>query len=117
MGMGRRRADPQKEEVVKTPSCASISPLLLPQVSGASHLPPLSSFSGSSHSDICDALTCVPTRLVAPRGQVIWVPIVSLVSSVLYVLLHEPCDLTYYYSGSACRNAGERVGLQLYHED
>lgn len=92
-GRGRRRADPQKGEVVKTPSCASISPLLLPQVSGASHLPPSSSFSGSSHSDICDALTCVPTRLVAPRGQVIWVPIVFLVSSVLYVLLHEPCDL------------------------
>ena len=44
-GRGRGKADPKKEEVVKAPSCASpsILPLLLPQVSGASHLPdPLS---------------------------------------------------------------------------
>ena len=43
-GRGRGKADPKKEEV-KAPSCASpsILPLLLPQVSGASHLPdPLS---------------------------------------------------------------------------
>ena len=43
--MGWGWADPQKEEVVKAPSCASpsILSLLLPQVSGASHLPdPLS---------------------------------------------------------------------------
>ena len=49
--------------------------------------PPWSSFSGSSYSDICDALTCVPTRLVAPWGQVVWVTMVSLVSSVLFYFM------------------------------